>query len=292
MIPKIVIALLLASAIGLQAAPRLWKTNNGQRSVSGEFIKRDATTITIRYDDGKELTSPLANLHPVDLNWVNMMHPLPDPTAAAPPTPGTTVRGTTVRGTTVRGTTVRGTTTPGKTAPDKSLTDKTVPNQAAVFDQLVFGDTRDRVFTKLKTSKFVELTVDETFLGRTGLNGIFRTRKQIGGLDASLFFDWTDEGHLKELTLQTETLPASAYRTKIEPSWKQFIVLLTTLYDQPVQNGSLPYPDSINDGTFSPSHLWTLETGGSVLLGTARDGDQFQLVVRFTQKKIKPVAFP
>ena len=128
---------------------------------------------------------------------------------------------------------------PARTAPDKSLTDRTVPNKAAVFDQLVFGQSRAQVLAKLKTSKFVELTVDETFLGRTGLNGVFRTRKKIGGLDASLYFDWTDAGELKELTLQTEALPASAYRTQIEPSWKKFIELLTTLYDDPVQKGFL-----------------------------------------------------
>lgn len=167
-----------------------------------------------------------------------------------------------------------------------------VPPQAAVFDQLVFGDTRSQVLAKLKASKFVELTIDPTFIGRSGLNGIFRTRKQIGGLHASLFFDWTPTGELKELTLQTETLPASDYRTVLLPSWQEFIPLLTTLYGKPIQKGSLPLMETIANGTLSPSHLWSLEGIGSALLGAARDGDKYQIVVRFTQKQIQPAYLP
>jgi len=167
-----------------------------------------------------------------------------------------------------------------------------MPDKSAVFDQLVFGDSRDKVIAKLKASQFVELTLDETFLGRTGLNGVFRTRKQIGGLDASLFFDWTEGGLLKEVTIQTATVPEGDYQTRLEPSWKEFVILLTTLYGKPAQHGALPRAEALADGSFRPSHLWSLEAGGSALLGTARDGEKFQLVVRFTQKIIKPVALP
>lgn len=167
-----------------------------------------------------------------------------------------------------------------------------VPPQAAVFDQLVFGDTRTQVIAKLKASKFVELAVDETLIGRTGLNGVFRTRKKIGGLNAFLYFDWTPAGELKELTLQTETFPARDYRSVLLPSWQEFIPLLTTLYGKPSQKGSFPIMDTIADGTFSPSHLWALEGVGSALLGTARDGDKYQIVVRFTQKQIQPAYLP
>jgi hypothetical protein len=172
------------------------------------------------------------------------------------------------------------------------LTCATVPPQSAVFDQLVFGDTREQVLTKLKASKFVELVVDESLIGRTGFNGVFHTRKKIGGLTAALYFDWTPEGQLKELTLQTETLRASDYRTLLMPSWQDFIQLLTTLYGKPSQSGSFPTMDTIADGTFSPSHLWALDGIGSALLGTARDGDKYQVVVRFTQKKIQPAYLP
>jgi hypothetical protein len=239
--------LLLASASTLHAAPRPWKSTDGQLSIQGEFLKRDATSITIRRPNGNDLAIPFDQLHPDDRAWVNDNHPL-------------------------------------------AIVKK--PAQVAVFDQLVFGDTRDQVTAKLKASKFVELTVPETFLGRTGLNGVFRTRRKIGKLSAMLNFDWSDTGGLKEVTLQTESLPAAAYHADLEQCWTAFISLLETLYGKPVQNGSMPAIGSLAEGAFFPSHLWAIEGVGSALLGTARDGENYQLVVRFTRKKVEPVALP
>jgi len=165
-------------------------------------------------------------------------------------------------------------------------------NTSSFFDNLTFLDTRESTLAKLKVSKVVEMTTDETFIGRSGLNGIFRTRQKIGPLSGFLYFDWTAAGTLKELTLQTETLPASNYKSTLEPCWKQFIELLSTLYGKPVQKGSFPSKESIPDGSFFPSHLWTLETSGSALLGTAREGDKYQIVVRFAEKTVRPVAGP
>lgn len=166
------------------------------------------------------------------------------------------------------------------------------PAADSFFDTLTFRDTRESTLTKLKSSKVVEMTTDETFVGRSGLNGIFRTRQKIGTLSGFLYFDWSEAGTLKELTLQTEALPASAYKSTLEPSWKEFTELLSTLYGKPIQKGPLASKESIPDGSFFPSHLWKLETGGSALLGTARDGDKYQVVVRFTQKVVQPVPSP
>lgn len=160
---------------------------------------------------------------------------------------------------------------------------------AAFFDTLTFRDTRETTLTKLKASKVVEMTADETFIGRSGLNGIFRTRKKIGALSGYLYFDWTESGKLKELTLQTDLRPETTYRTELEPSWKELIDLLTTLYGKPVQNGPLPPVNTLTDGMFAPSHLWRIEGGGSALLGTAREGQKYQVAVRFTQKKVAVV---
>ena len=57
-----------------------------------------------------------------------------------------------------------------------------VPDKAAIFDTLKFGDTRETVTAKLKASKMVEANLDGTFFGRTGINGIYRTVQPIGGL--------------------------------------------------------------------------------------------------------------
>ena len=165
-------------------------------------------------------------------------------------------------------------------------------NESPAFDTLTFNDSRETVLAKLKASKFVVMTADETFIGRSGLNGVFRTRRKIGNLSASLYFDWTENGKLKEITLQTDLLPATAYQSTLAPSWKEFEELLGALHGKPVQKSSLPQIASLTDGSFSPTHLWKLENRGSALLGIARDGAKYQVVVRFTQKMIQPVEIP
>ncbi|MEO5914270.1 MAG: hypothetical protein ABIS50_08565 [Luteolibacter sp.] len=245
----LIFLLTAASAFPAFAETRPWKSADGMKTVQGDFVKRDAATVTIRLDSGKETTIELTKLHADETKWLNANHSL---------------------------------TPVGNGDPDP----------AAVFDTLLFGDSRETVEKKLKASKIVEMTTDEAFLGRSGLNGVFFTRQKIGKVKASLYFDWTDDGSLKELTLQTELLPDTAYKSDLEPTWTAMVELLSTLYGQPVQKGPMPAMSSLSDGTFSPSHLWALESGGGALLGTARDGKKYQLVVRFTQKKIQQVEVP
>ena len=236
--------LLLATLVPVTAAPRPWQSADGQRSVRGEFVKRDAQSVTIRRSDRKEVKIPLAQLHPDDQTWLARNHPLPG---------------------------------------------QELPPPGAVFDQLKFGDTRDEVYQKLKASKFVELTVEETFLGRTGLNGVFRTRHKIGGLDATLFFGWTDDQRLKEITLQTAALPASRLKSDLHPCWQQFIKLLSTLHGDPFHANPDLQITPIPDGSMSGTHLWKLDAKGTAMLGAAREGSGYQIAVRFTEESIKPV---
>ncbi len=247
MSPRQLIFLFAFASCSLASAEsRPWKSADGVRSVQGNFVKRDATSVTIRTAAGKELVIQLTMLHADETKWLDQCHPLGGP--AADPT--------------------------------------------AFFDNLTFKDTRESTLAKLKVSKIVEMTVDETFIGRSGLNGIFQTRKKIGTLSGFLYFDWNGGGKLKELTLQTETRPDSAYKTELEPSWRELVELLSSLYGKPVQDGPMPKLETLTPGTFAPSHLWKLDTGGSALLGTAREGNLYQLVVRFTQTKVQPVELP
>jgi hypothetical protein len=167
-----------------------------------------------------------------------------------------------------------------------------VPDETAVFDTLHFGDDRKTVEKKLKASKAVELSMDETFLGRFGLNGTFRTRQKIGGLHCLLYFDWSDGGLMREVSLQTEPLTASSYSGRIQDSWKELIELLTNLNGKPLQDAEFPKQTDLADGLFLASHLWRLEGGGSALLGTSCEGNQYMVVVRFTQDVIEPIRVP
>jgi hypothetical protein len=245
----VLLTLFLALSALLHAAPRPWKSADGKRSFQGEFVERDSTNVTIQRSDRKRVVLPIGDLHPDDLAWLDLNHPV------AAGTPADT-------------------------------------GKPCVFDCLCFGDSRNDVLAKLKTSKFVELTVDEVYLGRTGLNGAFRTRKKIGGLDATLSFDWTDSDGLREVSLQTDSFPAADLNTKMVPCWKEFLDLLNTLHGKPISEVKQLQIGSIQEGTMVATHLWKLEPSGSAMLGAAKDEGNYQVVVRFTTKNVQPVLLP
>jgi hypothetical protein len=220
---SLIIACSFVTGASLAAEVRSWKNADGATGFKASFVKRDETTVTLRGENGKELTFPLTKLHPDETRWLDLHQPLID--------------------------------------------------SSAVFDALTFADTRETALAKLKVSKIVEMTADETFLGRSGMNGAFRTRQKIG----------------KELTLQTEDRPEGAYLTSLEPSWKEFIELLSSLYGEPVQSGGFPPVKSLVDGSYMPSHLWKLEGGGAVLLGASKEGSNYQVCVRFTKRSKQPM---
>jgi hypothetical protein len=166
------------------------------------------------------------------------------------------------------------------------------PDPGAVFDTLHFGDTRQQVEDKLKKSAFVETTIDETFFGRLGLNGTFRTRRQIGGLHCELYFGWTPDGSLNEITLQTQPLGPDSYDSSLKDNWSELIKVLSQLHGKPVQSGDYPGRDKMQNDLFLASHLWRLENGGSALLGTSMQAERYLVVVRFTTEKIEPVRKP
>jgi hypothetical protein len=243
--------ILACSILPLTAAPRVWKDPDSPKTIKGEYVSRDAKSVTIRRADGLVFSMNVTKLHPDDRQWLDANHPLPNSKPVEP-----------------------------------------VADKSAVFDTLHFGDTRQQVLAKLKASTLVELGVDETFLGRLGLNGTFQTRKDIGGLRCLLFFDWSEAGAMNELSLQTSPLAAAAYPTRLKACWEQLIKLLTTLYGAPLQNANYPAQEELTDGAFLATHLWRLEGGGSVLLGTAREDGSFTTVVRFTQRDLTPVRIP
>ena len=167
-----------------------------------------------------------------------------------------------------------------------------MPDPNAVFDTLCFGDARADVMKKLKESKIVEAGLDETFMGRVGLNGTYRTRKQIGGLHCELYFDWSAGGNLTEVSLQTQGVDRSSYAGRLKENWAELAELLTMLHGKPLQDAEFPPLDDLQDDLFLASHLWRLEGGGSALLGTSMQGGKCLVVVRFTQERINPVTVP
>lgn len=255
-LPKALIRLaLLTVAIGqLQGETRDWKSADGSQSFAGEYVSHSSTKVTIRRTDGKIFTLDMARLNDADKIWLT-----------------------------------------GKPTTEEPESEEAAPAEAdpkAVFDTLCLGDKRDVVVKKLKASKLVHTEVDEVMMGRVGLNGIYRTRQQIGGLNCELYFDWTGADTLKEVSLQTQTVPKNVYVNRLKATWEELAELLTTLHGKPVQAGAFPGPESLQKDVLVPSHLWKLANGGSALLGTSLEGDKVMIVVRFTTQKIRPVAMP
>ena len=119
-----------------------------------------------------------------------------------------------------------------------------LPDPNAVFDTLCFGDPRADVIKKLKESKIVEAGLDETFLGRVGLNGTYRTRKQIGGLHCDLYFDWSAGGNLTEVSLQTQGVDRSSYAGRLKENWAELAELLTMLHGKPLAARRISRPST------------------------------------------------
>jgi len=160
--------------------------------------------------------------------------------------------------------------------------------EGAAFDTLEFGDTRDIVIKKLDASPNVDGSVAEVMLARVGLNGVYRTKKTIGGLHCHLYFDWTPNNRLTEVTLRTKPLPQENYSGKLKSNWGELIELLTMLHGEPVQGANYPDSDELQDGLILNSHLWYSEKGHSILLGTGQESTNFSVVVRITSQHIVP----
>lgn len=160
------------------------------------------------------------------------------------------------------------------------------------FGPLAFGDNRKTVEEKLLASPLVTTKANEGLFGRTGLNGIFETTEKIGDLSCYLYFNWTTNGGLSEVTLRTKSLPSSAYTTDLHQTWQDLASLLGKLYGKAVSQTTYPKRNELQDGSILSSHLWRTDDGHSVLLGTGQEIETYNVNVRFTTQRVQPVRVP
>ena len=163
---------------------------------------------------------------------------------------------------------------------------------SGVIDNLRFGDTRGEVIAKLKSSTMFATTVPDTMLARTGLNGIFHTKNTIGGYSCTLSFNWDEEDKLKEITLQTPLEPASAWDSKLKPCFAELVKVISILHGKPLIANEKIDLSHLENGSITANYLWHLQPKGSVLLGPARENNQFLVAVRFTKETHQPQPTP
>jgi len=58
---------------------------------------------------------------------------------------------------------------------------------------------------------------------------------------------------------------------------------------KPIQTTPIPEVGLLKDGQMLGTHLWRIEHGGTVMLGTSRMEGGYQVVVRFTKEVIGPI---
>lgn len=162
--------------------------------------------------------------------------------------------------------------------------------EGAAFGTLAFGDDRTVASAKLKKMAGVKAKVDERLQGRTGLNGIYQTNLNKAPYD--LYFDWTKEGGLREVTLRSQAYLKVSYETDLKSRWESLIELLTTVHGAPVQATTIPMPDELKNGELLGTHLWHLEKRHSVLLTVGKDGATFVVAIRRAAELIPPNAIP
>lgn len=165
-------------------------------------------------------------------------------------------------------------------------------SSAGVYDTLEFGDDRETVTRKLGASKMVEQTIDSTFFGRTGLNGVFKCKTKLAGLTYHLFFDWNETGGLKEITLRSNTIDKAQYNTGLQNAWKEASTLFTQVYQIPAQDAKYPQPADFKGHDILISHIWHKGKKQSVLLGPGIIKEKCFLAIRFVNQHVEPVRIP
>ncbi len=158
--------------------------------------------------------------------------------------------------------------------------------KSASFDTLVFGDSRKIVQEKLTKSAVVTKSIDDRLVGRTGLNGIYQTT--IGEDPYDLFFHWTEEDELKEVTLRSKTLGEAEYDKTLKKTWTALAALLLTHHGKPIQTTTYPVRTDLADAKLLGSHLWHTKDKHSILLSTGQEGAGYLVAIRFSAELIPP----
>ncbi len=163
---------------------------------------------------------------------------------------------------------------------------------AGVYGDLEFGDDRNTVTKKLQQSKLVEQTINTSLISRTGLNGIFKCKTPLAGLSYHLFFDWNENGGLREITLRSEDINKSTYSSTLYKAWNEAGQLFSRVYGAPAQNAGFPDRHDVSQHGMMMSHIWHRDDDQSVLLGAGIEKDQCFLAIRFINQRIEPVRIP
>ena len=158
--------------------------------------------------------------------------------------------------------------------------------RGACFDTLSYGDDRKTVARKLGESLVVTKSLDDRLVGRTGLNGIYQTT--VGDAPYELFFHWTEDDELQEVTLRSKTVGQLEYDKSLRKTWAELVALLREHHGEPVQATGYPPQQELGEGKLLGSHLWHTADRRSILLCTGQEGAGYLVSIRFSAELIPP----
>jgi hypothetical protein len=227
---------------------RTWSNPDKTKSFEAQYLSSKDDTVLLRLKSFKNITVDINKLHVDDQLWIKQIK---SDTSKAAATSNNKIKEV---------------------------------NDNAVFDTLVFGDKRAEVTRKLFESKLVSTKMSQVHIGRTGLNNIFTTREKIAGLTFSLNFNWSASDELIEVSLQSENISSQDYSTQVKSCYEELEKILISIYGKPKESNDMPGINELKDDQMLFSHVWRLDQGGSILLGTSKIDGNYQAVVRFTKE--------
>ena len=121
-----------------------------------------------------------------------------------------------------------------------------------------------------------------------GLNGTFRIKKDLNGLNFVLFFDWDENQKLNEVTLRSVAIDPNQFNSTLHDAFTGATRLITEVYGSAVMSNPIPNSNQVGEGTILNSHLWHVD-GGTLLMGVAKEQGKLHLSIRFLEKHIDPV---
>lgn len=144
---------------------------------------------------------------------------------------------------------------------------------AAIYDNLEVGMDKDQVLKALRQNKNLEGPPSDALLSRTGLNGVFKTKRPVGGQTFSLNFDYDPSGGLRGVVFYSRSkFRTSEYETKLKSAYKALLVGLTEKFGEPVNMPEWVAKDSLQEGRILYMHMWRVAPGVFLMSGLGNMG--------------------
>jgi len=166
---------------------------------------------------------------------------------------------------------------------------QSVATQAGdLISGIQYGETQEAVTIKLANSNLVSAELDESLFGRVGLNGSYETVNTLHGMKFKLYFDWQDNGPIRQLTQMTfrsRPISLTGYTSTLEPAWSYAQNMISARFGKPSNAGDFPKASSLEDGGIMYSHEWKTNEG-FVYLGIGKEAGKLNLSISFHKNQL------